>query len=393
MGYSEEVQDVLTIYKASVDAAEEFLECEDEASKTPAYVQRLQELVQRTVSSCADVVDLCVTNVYVREFCSHTCSCSDMNAGLFLRSSCASACDTMIMAEVTAQETEMFYVNETETYCAYQDGNTSWVQLFFSDLQRYLVQEGYVNMTQAGTYQWTQSYASLFEKSTSGYLALLDVNMDLSKWLNLDNYTSACNAIWYFDNMFGTTLCLSASSLSANQGTLRGLCPRECGLCVDGDATLALTTDLELLELYNLQHKDFEHHLINFELMSLDQDGLNLECGRTVYGSTFQSSCSSGHHCVAANFTVGSSGDFVLDLCGSLQMDSWKTTVSVFDVDSGNEVTASYRDCCEPFAHLTVTLDAGKNYQVTISGSEGGTFSLELWCCGVGGNDCSDSCT
>merc|ERR1712136_221204 len=125
MGYSEEVQDVLTIYKASVDAAEEFLECEDEASKTPAYVQRLQELVQRTVSSCADVVDLCVTNVYVREFCSHTCSCSDMNAGLFLRSSCASACDTMIMAEVTAQETEMFYVNETETYCAYQDGNTS----------------------------------------------------------------------------------------------------------------------------------------------------------------------------------------------------------------------------------------------------------------------------
>ena len=84
--------------------------------------------------------------------------------------------------------------------------------------------------------------------------------------VHLDNYTVACNAIWHLDNMFDTTLCLSTTCPNVDHGTLRGLCPRECGLCVDGDSSLETTTALHYAELLDKQENDMEEGVINFIL-------------------------------------------------------------------------------------------------------------------------------
>ena len=93
------------------------LQCIDLDSST-AYLTRLREAkgndstqgYSKLLSSCQGAVS--------RMFCPHSSDCDTTLTGLYIRDSCSSSCDELLLAELSAIDSSLFGVGETSAACA-----------------------------------------------------------------------------------------------------------------------------------------------------------------------------------------------------------------------------------------------------------------------------------
>ena len=155
---------------AAATAAEAFaaLQCIDLDTST-AYLTRLRESKGNdSIQECSELLSSCQEAVS-RMFCPHSCECDTTLTGLYIRDSCSSSCDELLLAELSAIDSSLFGVGETSAACA--SNYTSWMDTFLSQLQESLVSAG--DVTKNGSaYVWSPLFMDKFDAVGRGGLCL-----------------------------------------------------------------------------------------------------------------------------------------------------------------------------------------------------------------------------
>ena len=95
---------------AAATAAEAFaaLQCIDLDSST-AYLSRLRDSTGNdSIQECSELLSSCQEAVS-RMFCPHSCECDTTLTGLYIRDSCSSSCDELLLAELFGDRLESLW--------------------------------------------------------------------------------------------------------------------------------------------------------------------------------------------------------------------------------------------------------------------------------------------
>ena len=322
-------------------------------------------------------------------FCPHSCECDTTLTGLYIRDSCSSSCDELLLAELSAIDSSLFGVGETSAACA--SNYTSWMDTFLSQLQESLVLAG--DVTKNGSaHVWSPLFMDNFAQ-WAGRDYVFNVTADVTKWIDTLVGDGACDAIDVFDTLFGTTLCESSASFTASRGSLQGLCPKVCGLC---DSTPgATTTLLTPNSLYVKQTQGLATGLFRFQFISESVPSFFLSCDSLTSGSTSygeQSLRGNGSPEMVYAFTSDRDQYVMFSTCNKADFD---THIFVYDsswnvLDENDRVSFYYWACRgnddNPRVYTSAVwenLSAGQTVFVVVEGADTadvGNFDLEVAC-------------
>jgi len=358
------------------------LTCTDNM-ETSAYIARGREVTgDDNLTSCAELADLCTHSV-VRALCQETCGCNSMFAGLYSRSGCSSTCDSLIKEEVLTVAAAVEGVGSENRKCVAQGDSREWMETFVNELQAAFVSDGTLEEVR-GFYRWTDEFKTAFLDRTYTEYGLLNVSVNLSAWLNINNGQGLCDAVSFFDNLFLTNLCSTDASLADSKGTLEGLCPNACGLCENADFG---GTSLSMSDLLDLQNVSVVKGLFAHELFE-ELSEIVFGCGsEPVSGTTDGQTSDFGDDGpdVAYRFITDEDQEMVyFSTCNDAAFD---TILKVYTVDyqSGNFtllVTEDDTPGCGSTSVASLPVSGDELYLVVVDGydASSGEFLLSVTC-------------
>jgi len=202
-------------------------------------------------------------------------------------------------------------------------------------------------------------------------------------WLNFTVGGGLCDAIVYFDNVLGTSLCQTEDSLSKSLGTLEGLCPGACGLCQDSDSD----TYASFKTIYMQQGVDLYLGLIDYPIIGKIVTQEVLSCSSIAAGSTTPATLpppsdfgnDSPEQVYVFESTVSQHVSF--STCDSADYNSLIRVLDAYFSEMDNNDDGE--GCGEYTSYLEIFLEANQQFFVVVEGSavtEWGSFNLSVAC-------------
>jgi len=360
----------------TAEEAQDVLECRD-LIEIPAHLYPARETIQdQTVVSCADLENECSSST-VRMFCPSTCACDTMYSGMYDRTGCSSSCITLVQAEVETVTAAMKEQGDDSPKCGVQ--GTDWQGTFLEELQAALVSENIVEQIGTDVYRWTTGFLEQFSVDYYHEYGLEDVNVKLDTWLDTSVGQGVCDAIFLFDNLFSTDLCTTSASLTADKGTLEGVCPKTCGLCT---RVAFAGTYLSMAQLADKQSSFLSDGLIAFPFFEQARSAPVLSCGSFVAGSTVNGTYLYGTADspeLTYNFTLDTDATVTFSTCDAADFDSY---IRVYDDAWSQLAENDDASSCDFTSEVSVSLSGGQTYHVLVEGyrTASGVFQLSAYC-------------
>lgn len=278
-----------------------------------------------------------------------------------MRDGCSSTCDDSIRTEIGYLEHSLADLGVDSVKCTSGRGS-GWMDVFLEELEASLETQGYLEK-QGAIKTWTSSFLQEFEDLYDGEYTL--ENVDLTGWLDVSKENGICDEISLIDNLFDTDLC-QTTQLSQSLGTLRGLCPVECGLCgSDG----VVDTSLSIFKLYFEQDSLVQSGVLRFILFSGQAAGL--ACDSTTLGTV------TGGATVTYNFVPTGNGTVVFSLCDD--GTDFDTVLELHNID--DEIVGLNDDFCGFGSQLSYTgSDSFLSIHIYGWGTATGNFALTIEC-------------